>query len=104
MNLTKKIIRAVTSAILLAGWTDSLRAQGALQPVNLRCEARVNPLGIGNPAPELSWQLQSTGTGTAYRGLFQSAYEIQVGSAAGAADLWDSGKVVGSQSLNVVYA
>jgi alpha-L-rhamnosidase len=104
MNLTKKIPGAVTSAILLAGWTDSLRAQGVLQPVNLRCEARVNPPGIGNPAPELSWQLQSTGTGTAYRGLTQSAYEIQVGTTAGAANLWDSGKVAGNQTLNIVYA
>jgi alpha-L-rhamnosidase len=89
---------------LLAGWTVSVEAQGALQPVNLRCEERVNPSGIGNTTPELSWQLQSTGPGTAYRGLTQSAYEVQVGSTAGAADLWDSGKVAGNQSVDIVYA
>jgi len=90
--------------LALTGWTDAAEAQGSLQPVSLRCEERVNPLGIGNPAPELSWQLQSAGTGPAYRGLTQSAYEIQVGSAAGAADLWDSGKVAGGKTVNIVYA
>jgi alpha-L-rhamnosidase len=98
------MVGAVMAILVFAGWMETVMAQGTLQPANLRCEARVNPLGIGNPAPELSWQLQSTGSGTANRGLMQSAYEIQAGSAAGAADLWDSGKVVGSQSLNVVYA
>ena len=101
---TKTIVGELIAILAFAGWIEAVKAQGALQPVNLRCEARVNPLGIGNGTPELSWQLQYTGSGAAYRGLSQSAYEIQVGSAPGAADLWDSGKVVGSQSINIVYA
>ncbi|MGA2557569.1 MAG: hypothetical protein ABSG04_14980, partial [Verrucomicrobiota bacterium] len=102
--MTNRVIGAVVVFLLLAGWMDSAKAQGALQPVNLRCEERVNPSGIGNTAPELSWQLQSTGTGSAYRGLTQSAYEIQVGSTAGAADLWDSGKVAGAETVDILYA
>ena len=102
--MTKRVIGEATVFLLLAGWTVSAEAQGALQPVNLRCEERVNPAGIGNPTPELSWQPQATGVGTAYRGLTQSAYQIQVGSTSGAADLWDSGKVAGNQSVDIVYA
>ncbi len=104
MNLTKKWIELAMVALLLIAWTGNGRAQGTLEPTNLLCEARVNPLGIGNPTPELSWQLQSLGQGTAYRGETQSAYEIQVGSAPGAADIWDSGKVISSQTVGVVYA
>ena len=92
------------AVVVLAAWPENLRAQGALQPLNLRCEERVNPLGIGNARPELSWQLQSGGQGTACRGETQSAFEIQVGSTAGATDLWDSGKVASSQTVDIVYA
>lgn len=76
-------------------------AQGALLPVNLRCADRVNPLGIGDAAPRLSWQLQGD---AAARGEVQSAYQIQVGSTPGAADLWDSGKVLSRQTVDVAYA
>ena len=72
----------------------------ALAPVDLRCALRVNPLGIGDVNPRLSWQLQST---PSLRGETQSAYQIQVGSTAGAMDLWDSGKVAGSQTVDVLY-
>ena len=82
---------------------STAKAQGALQPVYLRCEKRVNPLGVGNVAPTLSWQLQSGGTGTAYRGETQSAYQIWVGSSAGAADLWDSGKVASAETVDILY-
>jgi hypothetical protein len=99
-----KIASGFVIAMLVMGWTNSMKAQGALTPVDLRCALRVNPLGIGDANPRLSWQLQSTGQGSAYRGEVQSAYQIQVGSSAGAADLWDSGEVVSSQTVDVVYA
>jgi len=88
--------------VLVAGLTCPL-AHGAIQPVNLRCAQRVNPLGIGDPAPRLSWQLQSVGPG-ALRGETQTAYEIRVGSGAGLADLWGSGKVTNTESGDVLYA
>src|SRR6516225_9334012 len=75
----------------------------ALQPVNLRSELRVNPLGIGTAVPHLSWQLQSDGLGVANRGDRQSAYQIQVGSAPGASDLWDSGQVYSSETAGILY-
>jgi len=75
--------------------------QGALVPVDLRCALRSNPLGIGDATPRLSWQLQSDGQA---RGETQSAYQIQAGLSAGATDLWDSGKVSSSQTVDILYA
>ncbi|MGA2747491.1 MAG: glycoside hydrolase family 78 protein [Verrucomicrobiota bacterium] len=103
MNMTKKLVGTLMAIIALVTRTESVKAQGALQPVDLRCGMRVNPPGLGDTAPRLSWRLQSVSQGTAYRGETQSAYEIQVGSAAGAADLWDSGKVASSQTVDIVY-
>ncbi|MBC8096759.1 MAG: glycoside hydrolase family 78 protein [Akkermansiaceae bacterium] len=99
--MIKKMFRAVIVATLWLGWLDGEKTQGALQPVNLRCAQRVYPLGIGEVTPRLSWQLQSTGQG---RGETQSAYQIKVGSTSGAADLWDSGKVTNSATVDVLYA
>src|ERR1039458_6567280 len=95
------ILSRVLTIIVLVVWLGELKAQAALSRVTLRCALRVNPLGIGDTAPRLSWQLQSTSQA---RGETQSAYQIQVGSAAGAADLWDSGKVTSSATMDVLYA
>jgi len=69
----------------------------------LRCEHLVNPLGIDNQAPRLSWQIT-----TGKRGARQSAYRILVASspdvlAQGRGDLWDSGEVKSERSHLVVY-
>jgi len=77
---------------------------GDLRPVALRTEYLVNPLGIESPAPRLSWQVES-----AARGARQVAYRLRVASsaaklAADQGDLWDSGKVVSSETVNVPYA
>ncbi len=70
---------------------------------NLRCNFLTNPLGLDDPAPGLSWQMQS-----GVRGKRQTAYRILVASsperlAEGRADVWDSGKVASDQSVQVSY-
>ncbi|MCZ6771229.1 MAG: family 78 glycoside hydrolase catalytic domain, partial [Proteobacteria bacterium] len=70
----------------------------------LRCEYRDRPLGIDHSAPRLGWILESS-----LRGQEQSAYRVLVarsveGLQAGRGDLWDSGKVESSQSVNILYA
>ncbi|MFO1077016.1 MAG: family 78 glycoside hydrolase catalytic domain [Planctomycetota bacterium] len=82
-------------------------APGVLVPVHLRCEHNVAPLGIDQAQPVLSWQLRAVTEGA--RNLRQTAFQIAVASdaallAAGRADLWDSGKVVGNATSDVVYA
>lgn len=62
------------------------------------------PLAIGTRKPRFSWTVPLAG-----RNRKQSAYQILVATAEellqpGTADLWDSGKVESSQSVNVEYA
>ena len=80
-------------------------AQAAkLEPVALRCEYRVNPLGIDEAQPRLTWRVES-----GERGQKQTAYQILVASSASAlkkndGDLWDSGKITSGETVNIVYA
>lgn len=73
-------------------------------PVELRCEYRVDPLGIDVAQPRLFWKLQSN-----ERGQRQTAYRVLVAStpqqlAADDADLWDSGRVESDATTHVAYA
>ncbi|MBC7783460.1 MAG: family 78 glycoside hydrolase catalytic domain [Burkholderiales bacterium] len=70
------------------------------------CEVRENPLGVDVATPRLEWRL--TPTDPAGRGLVQRAYQIAVASSPellgnDRADLWDSGKVVSDQTINIHY-
>jgi alpha-L-rhamnosidase len=72
-------------------------------PFHLRANQRVNPLGIDTPRPALSWQSNAT-----ERDWKQSAYEILVASSVeqlrnGHADVWDSGKQMSSESVDIAY-
>lgn len=100
MNKTKKISWLAVVVIGVA-WLAGVEVQASLQPVNLSCALRVNPLGIGDVQPRFSWQLQGA---AGARGETQSAYQIQVGTVPGAADLWDSGKVTSGATFDVLYA
>ncbi|MCP4641009.1 MAG: family 78 glycoside hydrolase catalytic domain, partial [bacterium] len=76
---------------------------GTLTCTDLRCEYLVNPLGIDETQPRLSWVVESP-----RRGANQTAYQVLVATteaqlAAGNADLWDSGKVESDQTAHVVY-
>lgn len=79
----------------------------SLSPAGLRCEYRVDPLGVDTRAPRLSWICAASTPGA--RSVSQSAYRIVVASsesrlAAGEGDLWDSGRVASAETLNLVYA
>ncbi len=75
-----------------------------LQAVELRCEYLVNPLGIDQTAPRLSWRIESS-----ERGARQTAYRVLVASDRELIDrnegnLWDSGRVESSETVNIVYS
>ncbi len=74
-----------------------------IRPIHLKCEYRVDPLGIDERAPRLSWALESEG-----RGQTQSAYRVLV--AANEEDLeaeenllWDSGRIESSRAVGIEY-
>jgi alpha-L-rhamnosidase len=74
-----------------------------LRIVRLRCEYLENPLGIDEPRPRLSWNIE-----TDRRGARQTAWRVLVASSAellarGEADLWDSGRVESDQTAHVAY-
>jgi hypothetical protein len=87
--------------------TAPVRTPTGLVPMRLRCEYRIDPLGIDSTNPRLDWILQS-GDSTA-RGLAPSAYQILVASspdllARNEGDLWDSGKIISDQMNQIAYA
>jgi len=96
-------MRLPTAITIIASLASSV---AAMTPAALRCENRIAPLGIVASKPRLSWQLQA---GSGETNKSQSAYRILVASSeanlsADTGDLWDSGKVLSSESLAIPYA
>ncbi len=84
----------------------AIAAEGRLRPIDLRCEYRENPLGIDTLEPRMSWILGVTNPSA--RGQVQTAYQIFAASSkerllSGQGDLWDTGKVESSQSIQLSY-
>jgi alpha-L-rhamnosidase len=78
--------------------SEDLEQEHVTQIENLRCEYLVNPLGIDELNPRLSWLMLTSRTGAK-----QVAYRIRVASSmnvlhSGAADLWDSDWIESDQS------
>ena len=81
----------------------ALTTTASVQPVELRCESSLAPLGVDSNLPRLSWQMRSDEIGQR-----QTAYRILAASSSGMleqdrGDLWDSGKVTSSDSINVIW-
>ena len=96
-----------TTFLALMGLCLIQSVQAADSPATieyLRCEYRVDPLGIGVTEPRLSWEMHD-----ARRGAKQTAYQVLVATSpeqltADQGDLWDSGRVASDQSTQVAYA
>jgi len=105
------LLRARSLAVLAAVcvcFLSSIPAHGAetaaIQPVALRTEFLSNPQGLDARQPRLSWQIASGA-----RGQKQTGYRVVVASTsekldAEDGDLWDSGRVASSETVNLVYA
>ena len=79
-------------------------AASSLAPVKLTCEYIANPLAIDSKKPRFAWQLESK-----ERNQSQSGYELIVSDnmndiQKSVGNLWQSGKVNSSQSVQVEYA
>jgi alpha-L-rhamnosidase len=82
----------------------ALGARASLTPVALRCEYLVNPIGLDEKVPRLTWRVESNA-----HAQKQTAYRILVSSSEKAlaedkGDLWESGKVSSDETVNVTYA
>jgi alpha-L-rhamnosidase len=101
----KKITCLLLSFLLLAATSLTAFAQSGSRIIasSLRCEYLVSPLAIDTREPRLSWMIESD-----VRGTKQTAYQIIVASSASnlannQSDLWDTGKVVSNQTIQIAY-
>src|ERR1700683_3844352 len=81
-NFVQAQIQPTTTATMASSFT----------PDRLRCEYRINPLGVDSDNPRLDWIV--TASDPAGRGLSQTAYQILVASSPDVlgrdqGDLWD---------------
>jgi alpha-L-rhamnosidase len=97
-------LRSIALVFLLGATVPLGGAATFTGAVELRVDDLKTPLGIDDPAPRFSWQLKDLA-----RGARQTTYQVQVASQAqllqqNKPDVWDSGIVASSGSLNVPYA
>src|SRR4030042_4770740 len=93
----------LTSIIVTCLFFSCETGQTFKQPKNLLCEYQVNPLGLDERQPRLSWQLSDT-----TRGAVQTAYQVLVASYPSllkkdTGDIWNSEKVASDRSVWVYY-
>lgn len=103
MKTWTPILLAVAILICSSSTVTGGLLGGGLTPGHLRCEYRLDPLGIDVAMPRLSWTLRSGG-----RGQVQTGYRILVASSRrliekNTGDLWDSGMVASDQSIQIAY-
>ena len=108
-NIHKKLVAiacsaaVVCAAVVISPRVSAGQKETALGVRNLRCEYKVDPMGIDVPKPRLSWELVS-----AEKGVMQTSYEVRIaGSEAELAKgkaIWDSGTQASDASTQVEYA
>jgi alpha-L-rhamnosidase len=99
----KQILLAVTLA------ATAFVSSTAADLSHLRCEYQDNPLGIDVAKPRLSWQMMESVGKSEVRGQKQTAYQVVVASTEeklklDEGDLWDSGKVMSNETIQIEYA
>ena len=113
-NAKKKLTVILVSGLMCAGAFAQLAHTvadpasnngrfGASHATGLLCEYLTNPLGIDVVCPRFSWKIQ-----TSEANFRQTAYEVRVTEAPDLFNqegkrVWNSGKVMSDQSVNVEY-
>ncbi|MBI5009308.1 MAG: family 78 glycoside hydrolase catalytic domain, partial [Bacteroidia bacterium] len=72
-----------------------------LSVMDLTCDHKVNPMGIDNPKPRLSWKISASGNN-----ILQTAYSIRVSTDnkfSSGKITWESGKISSGESILVPY-
>ncbi|MDQ2833973.1 MAG: glycoside hydrolase family 78 protein [Acidobacteriota bacterium] len=105
-RLSSAVVFAIvlTAVLLPQPATAAGPGKAAVVTSHLECDHLVEPLGLDDLHPQLSWQMQSTRPGAA-----QTAYQIKVATTRqllqqNHPDLWDSGRVASSLSVAIPYS
>ncbi len=96
-----RIFALFISALIISSVPAAAAEAGPNAPSDLRCEYLANPVGMDVKLPRFFWANDHSD-----RGQSQSAFQIVVATAPGAAqgDMWDSGKVASGSSIQIVYS
>jgi alpha-L-rhamnosidase len=80
----------------------------AASPVQLRTDHLTNPIGIDSPKPQFAWQSDATTpnwTQSAYQLLIATSEKnLTPGKGDAKPDVWDSGRITSSDSINITYS
>lgn len=115
--MTNRMHKPVWKTVLFLGAlvifeSASVEVRGRLAPTevspdlgatDLRCEYASNPFGVDVAGPRLFWKLEAFG-----RSQRQTAYQVLASSSAETlardiGDLWDTGKVVSDETIQIHY-
>ncbi len=103
MNKRKNSIYCLLWIIIVFLPVAAAYGQATVTVPYLRCENRIDPLGIDTVEPRLSWVVQSS-----QRGQNQTAYQILVAGDRknldrDTGDWWDTGKALSNETSGIVY-
>jgi alpha-L-rhamnosidase len=97
-----RIVARVVMGMAAVLWAGGIWGQEQLTVKRLRCEYKVDPVGITVGRPRLSWELES-----AEKNVSQTGYEVQVSASekelATEKVIWESGEVKSDASVGVEY-
>jgi alpha-L-rhamnosidase len=102
-NLLRKPLEGILILVLFIVVTTACTSHQEIKVNDLRVEYISNPLGMDTPHPRFSWKLDSE-----RRGVYQQAYQLIAGESLkdvknGTGKIWDSGKIVSGQTVNLEY-
>ncbi|MEI6676977.1 MAG: family 78 glycoside hydrolase catalytic domain [Mariniphaga sp.] len=97
-------MKTIIRIFILLFFFSSCSEKPRVDVISLKCEYKVNPLGVDIEKPRFSWIIVS-----AQRGVNQSAFQIIVSSDLkkldeNIPDLWDSQKISSDKSIQILYA
>ncbi len=99
ISLIKSLFRFFILLLFMCSCSESQK----VTITQLKCDYRVDPLGVDSEKPRFSWNMEAD-----YRGAAQSACQIFVASSLqklneNSADVWESKKISSDKSIQVEY-
>ena len=97
-----RILYLISALVILL--TLTTKAQNSITVSSLKCDSKINPMGIDVQNPHLSWEIHAS-----ERDIRQSSYQILVSDSPeklqnNTGNIWDSKVVKSDQSVLVEYA
>jgi alpha-L-rhamnosidase len=96
-------MKTIFQLLVLIFLTNACVQKSEVNIINLKCEYKVNPLGVDIVKPRFSWNLESE-----QRGVNQTAYQLLVASSLenlndDQGDIWDSKRIASDESIQIYF-